>query len=364
MRRQYTSELNQRFRTIAIAIVAFAAVFAALLGDVEERYIFTFAGTGLTGGVVGDGGPPAEAQLSRPAGLALDGSGNLYVAENVTHRIRRIDADGVITTIAGTGERGSGGDGGPATEAQFFFPDDLAVDGSGNLYVADKNNNRIRRIDTQGVITTIAGTGERGFGGDGGPATEAQLVRPAGLALDGLGNIYVVDSGNNRIRRIDADGVITTIAGAGERGSGGDGGPATEAQFFFPDGLALDGSGSLYLADINNNRIRRIDAEGVITTIAGTGERGFGGDGGPATEAQLSGPAGLALDGSGNLYVTDFINSRIRRIDAEGVITTIGPPNGGTGIRRGRRPGDSGPILWSPRAGAGRIGQPLRGRRC
>ena len=324
MRRKYASDLTRGFPTIVIAV----AVVAALLGDVERPYIFTFAGTG-EGGAGGDGGPATEAQLSSPYGLALDGSGNLYVADLSNNRIRRIDAEGVITTIGGTGERGFGGDGGPATEAQFNFPTGLAVDGSGNLYVADTGNTRIRRIDAEGVITTIAGTGERGFGGDGGPATEAQLSSPFGLAVDGSGNLYVADTNNHRIRRIDAEGVITTIAGTGEGGAGGDGGPATEAQFSSPYGLAVDGSGNLYVADLSNHRIRRIDAEGVITTIGGTGERGFGGDGGPATEAQFNFPTGLAVDGSGNLYVADTGNTRIRRIDAEGVITTIA----GTGER-------------------------------
>ena len=315
MRRKYASDLTRGFPTIVIAV----AVVAALLGDVEERYVFTFAGTGEAG-AGGDGGPAAEAQLNFPEGLELDGSGNLYVADTLNGRIRRIDAEGVITTIAGTGERGFGGDGGPAAEAQLTWAGALALDGSGNLYVAD--GGRIRRIDAEGVITTIAGTGERGFSGDGGPAAEAQLTWAGALALDGSGNLYAADGG--RIRRIDAEGMITTIAGTGEPGFSGDGGPAAEAQQFrWPSALALDGSGNLYVADSGNNRIRRIDAEGVITTIAGTGEPGFSGDGGPAAEAQLTFPSGLAVDGSGNLYVANLGNNRIRRIDAEGTITTI-----------------------------------------
>ena len=335
MRKQYGLDFTRGFPMIVIAV----AVFAALLGDVEKPYIFTIAGTGERG-FGGDGGPATEAQFYVPGGLAVDGSGNLYVAGN-NDRIRRIDAEGVITTIAGTGERGFGGDGGPATEAQFSLPRDLAVDGSGNLYVTDVGNHRIRRIDAEGVITTIAGTGERGFGGDGGPAAEAQFSYPSGPALDGSGNLYVADVGNHRIRRIDAEGVITTIAGTGERGFGGDGGPAAEAQFSSPNGLALDGSGNLYVADQGNHRIRRIDAEGVITTIAGTGEYGFGGDGGPATEAQFLFPLGLALDGSGNLYVADRGNHRIRRIDAEGVITTLA--GSGPAMFLGGYGGDGGP---------------------
>ena len=318
MRRKYASDLTRGFPTIVIAV----AMVAALLGDIEERYVFTFAGTGKLG-AGGDGSAATEAQFFSPRRLALDGSGNLYVADTLNNRIRRIDAEGVITTLAGTGERGFGGDGGAATEAQFSWPTGLALDGSGNLYVADTLNHRIRRIDAEGVITTLAGTGERGFGGDGGAATEAQFSWPIGLALDGLANLYVADRSNHRIRRIDAEGVVTTLAGTGERGFGGDGGAATEAQFSWPTGLALDGSGNLYVADSGNHRIRRIDAEGVITTLAGTGERGFGGDGGAATEAQFRWPDGLALDGSSNLYVVDRSNNRIRRIDAEGVVTTL-----------------------------------------
>ena len=335
MRGQFAANRIRRFPMIAITVVAFFAVFAVLGGDVEERYIYTFAGTG-EGGSGGDGGPATEAQLSGPRGLLLDGSGNLYVADTFVHRIRRIDSEGVITTIAGTGEGGSGGDGGPATEAQLANPWALAGDESGNLYVAG-DDHRIRRIDPEGVITTIAGTGERGYGGDGGPATEAQFINPRGLLLDGSGNVYVADTFGYRIRRIDSEGVITTIAGTGERGFSGDGGPATEAQLHLVYGLSLDRSGNLYVADGGNNRIRRIDSEGVITTIAGTGERGYGGDGGPATEAQCAFPYALALDGSGNLYVTDSANYRIRRIDPEGVITTIA----GTGERG--YGGDGGP---------------------
>ena len=319
--RLHVRDLTRRFPTIVIAVAAIPAVFSVLLADEGDRYVFTFAGTGEAGDG-GDGGPATEAQLSEPRGLAVDGSGNLYVADSGNHRIRLIDAEGVITTIAGTGVRGSSGDGGPATEAQFAAPGGLAVDGSGNLYVADWGNHGIRRIDAGGVITTIAGTGVRGFSGDGGPATEAQFATPTDLAADGSGNLYVSDSANHRIRRIDAGGVITTIAGTGVRGFSGDGGPATEAQLAAPIDLALDGSGNVYVTDLRAIRIRRIDAEGVITTIAGSGpvssQGGYSGDGGPATEAQFALPRGLAVDGSGNLYVADSGNQRIRVIRPPG----------------------------------------------
>ena len=323
--RRHVRDLTRSFPTMVIAVAAIPAVFTVLLGDVGDRYIFTFAGTGEAGDG-GDGGPAAKAQLSEPRGLAVDGSGNLYVADSGNHRIRRIDAEGVITTIAGTGDRGFGGDGGPAAEAQFASPSGLATDELDNLYVADSGNHRIRRIDAEGVITTIAGTGDRGFSGDGGPATEAQFAAPSDLAVDGAGNLYVADFGNQLIRRIDAEGVVTTIAGSGPGfrvgGPLGDGGPATEAQFVAPSDLAVDGSGNVYVTDSRGIRIRRIDAEGVITTIVGSGpdssQGGYSGDGAPATEAQLSEPRGLAVDGSGNLYVADSGNQRIRVIRPPG----------------------------------------------
>ena len=277
----------------------------------------------------GDGGPADKAQLRIPIGVAADTAGNLYIADTGAHRIRKVDSSGGITTIAGTGERGFSGDGGPATEAQLDGPVGVAADTAGNLYIADWNNDRIRKVDSSGVITTIAGTEERGFSGDGGPATEAGLYRPTGIAMDAAGNLYIADTDNHRIRKVDSSGGITTIAGTGERGSGGDGGPATEAQLGSPFGVAADTAGNLYIADRFNHRIRRVDSAGVISTIAGSGEHGFGGDGGPATEAQLNGPSGVAADTAGNLYIADQGNNRIRKVDSTGVISTIA----GTGER-------------------------------
>ena len=290
--------------------------------------ITTIAGWGDPG-FSGDGGPATEARFGNPFGIAVDGAGNVYIAEERNHRIRKVDTTGTITTIAGTGELGFGGDGGPATEAQLTRPFGVAVDATGNLYIADRSNNRIRKVDPTGTITTIAGTGERGFGGDGGPATEAQINGPSDVAVDGTGNLYIVDGNNHRIRKVDATGTITTVAGTGERGFGGDGGPATEAQLRSPTGIAMDGAGNLYIADRINYRIRKVDLTGTISTIAGTGELGFGGDGGPATEAQLDFPTGVAVDGAGNLYIADNFNNRIRKVDATGTISTIA----GTGER-------------------------------
>ena len=284
--------------------------------------ITTIAGTGERR-FGGDGGPAIQAQLDEPTGVVVDGAGNLYIADLANHRIRKVDSTGTITTIAGTGERGFGGDGGPATQARLNYPYGVAVDGAGNLYIADLANHRIRKVDSTGTITTFAGTGERGFGGDGGPAIQAQLDAPSGVAVDEAGNLYIADWSNARIRKVDGTGAITTIAGTGERGFGGDGGPATQAQLDDPTGVAVDGAGNLYIADQYNHRIRRVDSTGTITTIAGTGELGFGGDGGPAIQAQLDYPTGVAVDGAGNLYIADQYNHRIRRVDSTGTITTI-----------------------------------------
>ena len=307
--------------------------------------IDTFAGGGI-----GDGGPAVDARVNRPEDVALDGAGNLYVADTRNNRIRRIDTEGIITTVAGTWDRGYTGDNGPAVSARLNHPASVAVDVEGNVYIADIANNRIRRIDASGTITTIAGSGEvglygQGYSGDGGPAVEAKLAYPSDVIVDGAGNLYVADKDNNRIRRIDTEGIITTIAGMGEPGYSGDNGPATEAQLNFPWSLAFDGAGNLYIADSGNHRVRRVDAEGTITTVAGTGTMGdpdlggYSGDGGPATEAQLSWPRSLAFDGAGNLYIADTDNDRIRRMDASGTITTIA----GTGGRRFS--GDGGPAV-------------------
>ena len=249
--------------------------------------------------------------------MAADGAGNLYIADSGNHRIRKVDSSGTISTIAGSGEFGFGGDGGPAIDARLNYPSGVAVDGAGNVYIADLGNQRIRKVDSTGTITTIAGSGETGFGGggfggDGGPATEAQLNYPRGVAIDGAGNVYIADQGNQRIRKVDSTGTITTIAGSGERGFSGDGDPATEAQLNYPWGVAVDGAGNVYIADLGNHRIRKVDSLGTITTIAGSGEFGFGGDGGPAIDARLNYPSGVAVDGAGNLYIADSVNHRIR----------------------------------------------------
>ena len=284
--------------------------------------VATFAGTGDRG-FSGDGGLAVEAQLDRPSAVAVDAAGQVYIADSGNQRIRRVNVGGRIATIAGTGSAGFGGDGMLGTSASLDNPIGLAADAVGNVYVADSGNQRIRRIDLQGIITTVAGTEEPGYGGDGGAATEALLDGPTGVAADTAGNLYVADHRNQRVRRIDAAGVITTIAGTGESGYGGDGAAATEALLDGPTGVAADTAGNLYVADYRNQRVRRIDAAGVITTVAGTGESGYGGDGAAATEALLDGPFGVAALDPGNVYVAELSNHRVRRIGTGGTITTV-----------------------------------------
>ena len=242
--------------------------------------------------------------------LCLQHPGNLSAVEGTDN----------ISTFAGSVEGGFTGDGGPANKAKLMWPWSLFLDERGVLYIADQGNQRIRRVGLDGIIETIAGNGDAGFSGDGGLATEASFNSPADVAVDSEGNIYIADHGNDRIRRVDPDGIITTFVGL-ERGFSGDGGLATEAELNRPDGVAVDKLGNVYIGDWNNNRVRKVTAfSGVITTIAGTGEIGFGGDGGPATEAKLNWPSDIAIDGT-DIYIADTNNDRIRRVDVTGIIT-------------------------------------------
>ncbi len=281
----------------------------------------TVAGTG-TAGFTGDGGPADQAELSSPATTAVDSDGNVYVSDSSNQRIRKIDAIGIITTIAGTGTAGFTGDGGPATQAQINNPNGLALAADGSIYIADYGNQRIRKITPDGMIWAIAGNGTKGFSGDDGPATAAQINNPNSMAVAADGTLYVSDLGNGRIRKIMTNGIITTVAGNGTYGYAGDGGPAIQAELRIPS-VAISPDGVLYIADYGNQRIRRVTADGVIATVAGNGTVGSAGDGTAATLAQLSSPTGAAVDGAGNLYIADDKNDRIRRVSPKGIITTV-----------------------------------------
>ena len=296
--------------------------------NISSQNIYTYAGNGVAG-FSGDGGVATSAQINGPDGVAVDGAGNLYISDYNNHRIRKVTASGIITTIAGTGVGGYSGDGGAATSAQIFYPNGIAVDVNGNVYFADESNARIRKINTSGIISTIAGTGVLGYSGDGGLATAAKIRVPKGVAIDATGNIYFAEAGGNDIiRKINTSGIISTYAGNGTSGFSGDGGAATSAQLDSPIGITIDASGNLYICDHSNVRIRKVTPTGTISTFVGNGTAGFSGDGGAATSAEINYPWGVTSDSNGNIYFCDMSNNRIRKIDNTGVITTFAG-NGG-----------------------------------
>ena len=322
---------------LILTVAALAAPSAAAVTGAST--ITTVAGTGM-GGFGGDGGNATAATLSAPRAVAVDSQGNVYVADQANNRVREISG-ATITTIAGTGTGGFSGDGGPATAAELNRPAGVAVDGAGDVYVADTNNQRIRRISA-GTITTVAGTGTPGFSGDDGPAAAAQLQYPFGVAVDAQENIYIADTFNNRVREVSS-GAIITIAGTSTPGFSGDGGPAMSAQLDFPTAIAVDANGDVYIADSSNNRVREITGRGsggTITTIAGNGAGGYSGDLGPATSAELFVPYAVAIDDRGGVYISDAGNSVVRKIVA-GTITTI------AGGHPGPAGGDGGPAINS-----------------
>ncbi len=309
-----------------VAVDSSGVIYVAELGSNRIRKIDTAGkittaiGDG-TQGFAGDGGAPNKVEMSLPTSVQVDSSGNLYFTDSLNNRIRKLSG-GNVTTIAGNGLLSRSGDGGAATGAQLNSPLGVAVDATGNLYVADTLNNLVRRVDTKGVITTFAGNGTAGFGGDGGAAAGAQLNGPQGLAVDAAGNLYIADTQNARVRKVSG-GTISTVAGSSSSGFGGDGGAAASAQLNAPFGVALDAAGNLYIAEFGNNRIRKVGTNGNISTIAGTGVSGYSGDGGTATSALLNGPQSVVVDGSGNVFIADTGNNRVRKIGSTGVITTV-----------------------------------------
>lgn len=275
------------------------------------------------------------------SGQTRDSEGNIYLPHFRENRVYKLDSRGTLSLVAGIGEKGFSGDGGPAIEAAFSGVRAVAVDKTGNLFVIDMNNHRIRRVDAEtGVVTTIAGTGEVGYSGDNGPAAVAQLNRPSAIAFDLQGNLLIADGRNNRIRLVDTKtGIITTVAGNGEKGFSGDGGPATEARLGNANGVTVDKFGNIYFSDTSNDSIRRIDSEtGIITTVVGNQQRAYGGDGGPATSASLAHPNGLVIDGKGNIFITDSHNFRIRRVHPRTRVISTVAGNGANG-----NSGDGGP---------------------
>jgi sugar lactone lactonase YvrE len=316
--------------------------YNARLREVNAAGIIqTVAGTG-TPTSTGDGGPATAAMFNQPRGVAAGPGGVIYVADSLSHKVRQVSPDGTVTTVAGTGVGGYGGDGGAGVEAQLFNPAGLAVDTAGNLYIADQGNHRIRRLSPDGTIARFAGTGEPGYDGSGGLAILAKLRDPYGLAFDAAGNLYVAELGNHRVRRIGTDGIIHDVAGTGESGFSGDGGAAMQARLNHPQGVAVDAAGHLYIADSDNHRIRRVGADGKISTIAGTGVAGFSGDGAAATAARLNHPEGIAVGADGSLLIADYWNHRIRQVLPNGRIATV-IGSGSAGPAGGGYSGDGGP---------------------
>jgi streptogramin lyase len=306
-----------------------------LMCIVGSGAIETIAGSGKPGHG-GDGGPALRATLDQPFHVDFDRQGNLFIAEAGSHCIRKVDSKtGVISTVAGTTKKGYTGDGGPAVQATFNEPYAVVVTDAGDLYIADRLNAVIRKVGGKtDTITTVAGTGRKGSAGDGGPGREAELVEPNDVCLDGRGGLLIADVGGWRIRRLDlATGIITTFAGMGrpaKAGKGfprdqvGDGGPATKAIIAGARAVCVDGRGNTFICEREGSTIRKVDKTGIIATIAGTGAWGYDGDGGPALKATFKGPKGIRADRDGNLYIVDTENHAVRKIDAKtGTITTV-----------------------------------------
>ncbi len=285
------------------------------------QIITTVAGSG-TAGYSGNGGPATAAELHGPSDIAIDAYGNLYICDLFNSCIRKVDTAGVITTVAGIGTNGYNGDGIPATDASLYYPQGIAFDGAGNLIICDNNNYRVRMVNSAGIISTIAGNGVVGYTGLGGPATDASIWPPLYAALDPTGNIYFTAE-NNVVMKINSAGTLITAAGNDTAGFSGDGGPATNAEFNGLYGIALDSLGNIYLSDHANNRIRKVDASGNVNTVSGTAVSGYSGDGLPFDSAVYAAPLGLSIDSAGNMYICDEQNYRVRKVGLSDTINSI-----------------------------------------
>lgn len=304
-----------------LAIIAGAILAIAPLSDDPHEIV---AGVGRAGSS-GDGGPASRAELDQPFDVAYDGDGNLYISDATAHRIRRVDArTGRIETVVGRGEAGFSGDGGPATEARLNEPYGLAIDADGNLYFADRLNGRVRRVDARsGIIATIAGDGSKETSGDGGPGASAGIVEPNGVALDGRGRLFIADVSGQRVRVVElGSGRIATFAGDGSARRSGDGGPASSASFFGPRAVHVAPDGSLLVVERNGHSLRRIAPDGTVSTLAG-GSKGYRGDGGPALDASFDGPKEIDVNADGDVLIVDTENHAIRRIFPDGAISTV-----------------------------------------
>ncbi len=329
-----------------ILLLKLCALFTALLPlQLNAQIITTFAGNNSYA-FAGDGGQATAAVLNTPTGVAVDGAGNIYIADQGNSRIRKINTSGIITTYAGNGTAGFSGDGGQATDAKLNLPSAVAIDAAGNLYIADFSNNRIRKVAVSGIITTIAGNGIVGYLGDGAPATVGEMTNPTGVAVDAGGNVYIADKGNNRIRKVNTSGIMTTVAGNGAAGFSGDGSAATNARLHQPKGVAVDVLGNMYIADEINSCVRIVNPTGIIYTFAGKDTAGFSGDGGPATLAKISNPVAVTTDATGNVFLTDQVNYRIREINTSGIINTVAG-NGSPGFSGDGGPATAGEIFMA-----------------
>lgn len=301
----------------------------------HSQTVEIIAGIG-TSGYLGDDDLAINAQLNFPNDVDVDSYGNVYITDRDNHRIRKVDVNGVITTVAGTGIAGYSGDGSFAVNAKINFPLGIKIDNENNIYFVDNNNHCIRKINTNGIISTVAGTGLSGYTGDGSLATNAKLNLPQDLAIDTNNNLYITDSYNNRIRKVDPNGIITTIAGTGSSwyNVSGDGGQAINAEISYVTNIYIDQNNNIYFTDWQNHLIRKINSDGIISTIAGIGISGYTGDNGLAIGAKLNHPTGLTII-NGNLYFADRDNYRIRKIDTNGIITTYAGGNYGCSTMNG-----------------------------